>query len=45
MLLLAASILRVRDEPGGSSLLGFEGAGGRTGSDGAAGEVEEGRIG
>ena len=45
VLLLSASVLRVRDEPLGSSLLEFEGAGRRTGSDGAAGEVEEGRSG
>ena len=45
VLLLSATVLRVRDEPPGSSLLRFEGVGSRTGSDGAVGEVEEGRSG
>ena len=39
--LLSALVLRVCDEPPGLLLLGSEGAGIRTGSDGAAGEVEE----
>ena len=37
--LLSASVLCMRDEPLGSSLLEFEGAGRRMGWDGAAGEV------